>query len=1175
MKRSMLAISAILSLSIATAQTSAPVAMPAQPTVSNLTDVPAGHWARDFIDRLVSKGIILGYPDGTFRGGQNLTRYEAVAMIARLLDAIRTDPELMGSLDSEDLKSLQNAIQELAADLAALGIRVSDLEESNISKADFARLEARIEEVGKMEGSGDAEAIASIQKQIAQLSARVDEASQVTPAPAPSNDGVSSEELNGQINGVNEQIGEVNNQLTDLSAQVESNASNITALNDITVLLNQDVVDLKDRVDALDAAQSDFVQRSDFTNLTGRVQAVEGKVSSVEGKLDKVNKDLDARVSKLEKNAFSVEPTLSIGYDVSRGSRNFDIERLFPLNADGSVAKNAFGGDESSGDDARAGRDFGDFGRSGSAVVSGEEGLYGFASKAGPVYGEGRTSISFGLTFSNSGKFEEVTSQSGGSLFTTKGNFEVEKVTVDFGLVAGAPSTDKSDAYPELEKDGYTYRPIFLKFKNATTQFSVGSNPIIVTIGQGQKFYFADYAFNNSYSGRGDGYKVEVDGRSLPIIGGMSPRLFGVYGSRTAIDEVTEKGYGAYYRGLRAEIAPFQRLVAGAFYTQEGLDSFGLAKNTSIPKDVTAYGGDLHGNIFGANLHSELVYSTVTQGGKSNSSMALYARVAKRNYIVTGKKKDGSTATITTTHDSPAGYILSEADKKDGFVEVVSYDLDTTKDFDINAAGFELDTGIFGVTIHDLNYRRIEKGFDANAGISYAGYDSGNGAVSGSKQNLAFVDSKVSAPFANLQLITTDKDGKATTGDYIGQQGFGAKVSTNIGPVFVGGYYDSSTGVNGAADTNMTEMGAGAKGAIKLGDMVFGVRGSYNILDSKRNQSFNGKVAPVKVARYAVQGDVNPGWGVYISGYYRNVSIDNAVSSTDYGLLNRGYMISSYKAGTGKEFSTGTGCADRSFGTSYKDIDGVGNVLNPAFSNESSSSSTCFSSYGVELGHNGKDKQALVSDLGFRVGYASVYNDASKKFDTNMIYGDARYDRKLNIADIGVDVRVAGSYSNANRELDSRPEGTRMAAGVIAKTEVIKGLPFEPQVNGQVGYYTSNFGSKSDKASGLKYGAGIVFNDFLLPDSKLGVRYDGYNASNRSYVPFSGSTAGYFKDDANGRNTNLNGVYVEGSYKDLVFSYGTYSLSQKDKDGTEHGSGLKDSKAAQGQTFKISYKVKF
>lgn len=45
----------------------------------------AGHWAKDNVAAMYEKGIINGFPDGTFRPGQNVTRAEFAKMIASVL----------------------------------------------------------------------------------------------------------------------------------------------------------------------------------------------------------------------------------------------------------------------------------------------------------------------------------------------------------------------------------------------------------------------------------------------------------------------------------------------------------------------------------------------------------------------------------------------------------------------------------------------------------------------------------------------------------------------------------------------------------------------------------------------------------------------------------------------------------------------------------------------------------------------------------------------------------------------------------------------------------------------------------------------------------------------------------------------------------------------------------
>jgi len=53
------------------------------------SDVPKDHWAYDAVELLIREGLMKGYPDGTFKGNQNLTRYELAMIIYRLLELIK------------------------------------------------------------------------------------------------------------------------------------------------------------------------------------------------------------------------------------------------------------------------------------------------------------------------------------------------------------------------------------------------------------------------------------------------------------------------------------------------------------------------------------------------------------------------------------------------------------------------------------------------------------------------------------------------------------------------------------------------------------------------------------------------------------------------------------------------------------------------------------------------------------------------------------------------------------------------------------------------------------------------------------------------------------------------------------------------------------------------------
>lgn len=94
------------------------------PALANpFVDVPLNHWAYDAVQSLAAKGVIVGYPDGTFGGQRTLTRYELAEALAKALAYV----EQYGGI-KEDVEILSKLAVEFADELANLGVRVADLE---------------------------------------------------------------------------------------------------------------------------------------------------------------------------------------------------------------------------------------------------------------------------------------------------------------------------------------------------------------------------------------------------------------------------------------------------------------------------------------------------------------------------------------------------------------------------------------------------------------------------------------------------------------------------------------------------------------------------------------------------------------------------------------------------------------------------------------------------------------------------------------------------------------------------------------------------------------------------------------------------------------------------------------------------------------------------------------
>ncbi len=137
MKKVALAIAATLVLMVVSPAFSQPFA-----------DVPTDHWAFDAIAELAAKGLVEGYPDGTFKGDRAMTRYEMAMVVARLLariEAIKIPPPPppvkipAPEVTRADIQTLQRLINEFRAELAALGVRVTAVEE------ELAALKARVD----------------------------------------------------------------------------------------------------------------------------------------------------------------------------------------------------------------------------------------------------------------------------------------------------------------------------------------------------------------------------------------------------------------------------------------------------------------------------------------------------------------------------------------------------------------------------------------------------------------------------------------------------------------------------------------------------------------------------------------------------------------------------------------------------------------------------------------------------------------------------------------------------------------------------------------------------------------------------------------------------------------------------------------------------------------------
>ena len=176
---------------------------------NSFPDVPSDSYAADAVAQLVELGIVNGFPDGTFRGNDPFTRYQAALVVSRLLDVIEENSAAAGALSEEDLATVNNAVAELSNELTALNDRVAALESAPPPAIPgLGALEERLTALETAPTGDLAESFTTLEARVAALEQ----------APTSSAGGP-------EVSALQEQVAALTQQLNDLQSQLESSAS--------------------------------------------------------------------------------------------------------------------------------------------------------------------------------------------------------------------------------------------------------------------------------------------------------------------------------------------------------------------------------------------------------------------------------------------------------------------------------------------------------------------------------------------------------------------------------------------------------------------------------------------------------------------------------------------------------------------------------------------------------------------------------------------------------------------------------------------------------------------------------------------------------------------------------------------------------------------------------------
>ena len=285
MKKLLLTILALIMVSGASAQEAFP-------------DIPAGHWAGEAVGRIADLGIVIGFPDGTFRGNEGFTRYQASLVVSRMLDVVNEDIDALSALHESDLAALRTALQELASDVAAQDTRLGAAESA------IADISDQVSDLNLDDLRNEIEAARLAADTAARQAAEAAEGAALARQNA------------AAIDAINDLLNLLNQQLEDHLASLDD-VDGIENLREFVILLRRDQVALRDRVAALEAADADQAAAID---------------------------DLSSRVATLEEQAVVFSGSIELTYKAYRtgGANLFDVDRVWGANNDREIPGSSF-----------------------------------------------------------------------------------------------------------------------------------------------------------------------------------------------------------------------------------------------------------------------------------------------------------------------------------------------------------------------------------------------------------------------------------------------------------------------------------------------------------------------------------------------------------------------------------------------------------------------------------------------------------------------------------------------------------------------------------------------------------------------------------------------------------------------------------------------------------------
>ena len=284
-----------------------------------------GPWADEAIELVVSQGLYIGYPDGTFGWRNNISRAEFAVVLARLINTYG-----LSSFNPDEQMVLRNALEELRGDLGDILAR-QDGQQQQIDelRSTQAALESLVMAFEGLDVGGDiqvlSDRLAAVEAALDEVRADVNALPVVPAAPTAQTDPGDWEGLNARLGAAESDRASLANELAALRSEQQTLASRVAAL-EAQAQQQQAPADTDDAT--VVTVPADGASVAMVNELRGRVDQLDTRLQQADDDVAAMRAEIAAnttRIDRLERSLLPDRAAFYVNLAIFGTDPNFDL----------------------------------------------------------------------------------------------------------------------------------------------------------------------------------------------------------------------------------------------------------------------------------------------------------------------------------------------------------------------------------------------------------------------------------------------------------------------------------------------------------------------------------------------------------------------------------------------------------------------------------------------------------------------------------------------------------------------------------------------------------------------------------------------------------------------------------------------------------------------------------